>query len=106
MLASSNISTSLEPESVRPGVVLSRRFKRGDQVEVLDDSRNVWLPATVFLSWAEADLTTGARSYSYDVDGADDLGQFHGRFASDHVRAVAVEKSGLDQAGKQSEAKP
>ena len=62
------------------------RFERGALVDVLDKSRNVWMPAVVILDWAEVDTATGRRSFCYDCDGEDDLGPFHGRWDQSHIR--------------------
>lgn len=101
--ASLDSKASPAPEGVRPG----ERFSNGEQVEVLSKLDGRWRSATVVIAWAGADLATGERFCDYDVDGEDELGPFHGRFDSDHVRTpLLVGRSQLDAGDLPTEAKP
>jgi hypothetical protein len=45
-----------------------------------------WQPAVILRDWAEVKIPSGEKSRSYDVQGFDSMGPFHGRFTDDHVR--------------------
>lgn len=47
-----------------------------------------WKSAVVLREWGEVEVPSGLRSQSYDVQGFDDQGFFHGRFDSQHVRSI------------------
>jgi hypothetical protein len=63
-----------------------QRFQRGDDVEVLDTIRNIWMPAKFVLRWVEVDIPSGERRVAYEVEGLDAFGSFHGKFDSQHIR--------------------
>ena len=105
ILASSGPSAAREAKSVRQ----SPRFPKGAEVEVLNELTKEWAPAVVMMSWAQVQIPTGERDFSYDVDGVDSGGAFWGCFDSAHVRErqlPTVEKSQSDASQHPGEAKP
>ena len=62
------------------------QFESGTRVQVLDESRKVWIDGIIFRRWNEVDIPSGERRITYDVDGTDENGPWHGRFTADHVR--------------------
>jgi hypothetical protein len=62
------------------------RFQKGDTVEVYDQQRGLWLPATIVLAWKTSTFPEGLIGEVYDVEGEDDLGTFHGRWDQPFVR--------------------
>jgi hypothetical protein len=63
-----------------------------------------WNPARVVGVWAEAEIPSGKRSVSYDIEGKDEDGPFWGRFTADHVRAAVL--VGRSEPHAQTESRP
>ena len=66
----------------------SSRFTVGEAVEVLDTSRNVWVPARIRAVWQGVHLDDGSRFTQYEVDGKDDISPFYGTWDEDKVRGL------------------
>lgn len=62
-----------------------RGFPQEGQCEVLFPD-GTWKSAVLVNRWAEAEIPSGKRSYSFDVAGFDEGGNFHGRFDDQHIR--------------------
>ena len=73
---------------------MPERFSPGESVEVHDKQTDLWTPAIVRLSWAEVNTGTGARSFSYDVEGMDEMGPFSGRFDETYIRPATSAAKG------------
>jgi hypothetical protein len=72
------------------------KFETGDQVEILDSIRGVWIPAHIVRRWScvrvepHFRVEDGEGFFEYDCDGMDDVGPFHGRFTESYVRPRTV----------------
>ena len=62
------------------------KFKPGDLVYVQDVRNSIWLPAMVVLAWKQATLPEGLIGEVYDVEGRDEMGEFHGRWDERYIK--------------------
>jgi hypothetical protein len=63
-------------------------FQAGDQVEVLDAIRGVWIPAVVVMRWrcVRVEGDDWRLFLEYGCDGMDGDSPFHGRWTEAYVR--------------------
>lgn len=72
------------------------RIRAGESVEVRHAITGGWMLGKVVAVWANVDIPSGRFYISYDVDGNDDDGPWHGTWDDMHIRIAAVQPRGQD----------